>query len=75
MSPIQFNALHQMMRLRSRPALAKAIRLVLVDGLPQYEACAKTGVKRTTLCCALKSAMRVMRLSATLITGEQYVQS
>lgn len=75
MTPVQFEAMQQLLRMRGSPALVEAIRLVLVDGLPQYQACAATGVTSPNLCRALNNARRVMVLSATLITGAQYVQS
>lgn len=65
MSPEQFEALAQLMRLRQSPS-REALRLVLVDGANQSEAAAKTGIPRSNVTRQAGSARRVIDLACKL---------
>lgn len=58
----QFAALAELIRLRQGPA-QECIRLVLVDGLTQTEACALAGLSRQAGHQAVKRALRGLELA------------
>lgn len=65
MTSKQFEALAQLMRLRSSPS-REALRLVLVDGLTQSEAADRAGIPRTNVTRQVTSARRVLELARDL---------
>lgn len=64
MTPEQFEALAQLMRLR-QSASREALRLVLVDGLTHAAAAEQTGRIRTDVTQAVTSARRAIELART----------
>lgn len=69
MTPEQFNALAQLMRLRKSPS-CEALRLVLVEGLSQSEAAASNGIPRTNVTRQVTSARRTLELARVLTSTE-----
>ncbi len=62
MTPEQFDAIAQLMRLRASPS-REALRLVLVEGLSQSEAAARAGIPRPNVTRQLSSSKRVLELA------------
>lgn len=69
MTPEQFDALAQLMRLRKSPS-REALRLVLVDGMSQSEAAAQAGILRTNVTRQVTSARRMLELARVLTSTE-----
>jgi predicted DNA-binding protein (UPF0251 family) len=69
MTPDQFGALAQLMRLRKSPS-CEALRLVLVEGLSQSEAAASNGIPRTNVTRQVTSAHRTLELARVLTSPE-----
>lgn len=65
MTPDQFDALAQLMRLRKSPS-CEALRLVLVDGVSQSEAAHQVGIPRTNVTRQVTSARRMLELARVL---------
>lgn len=66
MTDLQFQALAELLRLRSGPA-REAARLVLVDGLPSRSAAAQTGVSEASVSNALARCRRGMELARRVV--------
>lgn len=66
MTPAQFEALAQLVSMRSRPAQDCA-RLVLVDGLTQAEAARQTGLSTQAAHQAVKRARGTLALARTAL--------
>lgn len=65
MTPEQFDALAQLMRLRESPS-CEALRLVLVESLSQSEAAGSVGIPRTNVTRQVTSARRTLELARVL---------
>jgi predicted DNA-binding protein (UPF0251 family) len=62
MTPDQFTALAQLMRLRESPS-REALRLVLVDGMSQYGAAQQAGIPSSNVTRQVASARRAIELA------------
>lgn len=65
MTPEQFDALAQMMRLRASPS-REALRMVLCDGITQSAAAEQAGIPRPNVTRQVSSARRMIALARVL---------
>lgn len=60
MTPAQFAALAQLMRLRADSAASEGLRLVLVEGLSHVDAAARSGATRQSITRLVGSARQAV---------------
>lgn len=65
MTPAQFDALAQLMRLRTSPS-REALRMVLVDGITQSAAAHDAGIPASNVSRQVASARKVIALAERL---------
>ena len=66
MTPAQFDALAQLLRLHSGSATADALRLVLVEGLTHDAAAAQAGAQRQSVTRAVGQARKAIAAAQVL---------